>query len=116
MIYTTGSSATVSCFSNFTIMSIKWTTSSNITFTTQIVGSQDIILSIDRISRAFHDKNFTCEVRNLLPDDTITTSMTNFRINTEELCKNQYVLNELEYHFLSFLSSIWSCIKFHCFI
>ena len=61
MIHTTGSTAHVSCSSNFTIMSIQWTPCS-INVTTEMVGSQEIILKIVGISRAFHDKNFTCEV------------------------------------------------------
>ena len=88
-VYNFSSSASVSCFSNFTILSIQWTSSSDLAFTTQMVGSQEMILRIVGISRAFHDETFTCEVRNQLSSGTITTSTTNFRIITEELsCKN----------------------------
>ena len=78
----------MSCSSNFTtIISIKWTTSSNINFTTEMVGSQEIILNIVGVSRAFHDRNFTCEVVYMLQVG-IVTSRINFRINTGETRKN----------------------------
>ena len=52
---------------------------------TEMVGSQDIVYSIVGISRAFHNKNFTCELRNLLSGGTIHTEQ--FRKNHNVLIK-----------------------------
>ena len=63
-----------------------------------MVGSQEIILSIDEISRAFHSKSFSCEVRNRLSNGTLTTSTTNVKSKTEELLKNHNYSLIILYH------------------
>ena len=68
-------------------MSIKWISSpSDIDFTTSMIGSQELVLSVAKVSRAIHGTNFTCEVINSLPIG-ITTSTLFFTINTDETSK-----------------------------
>ena len=82
-----GSSVSVICFSNFTVQYIQWlSSSSNIIYTTSMIGSQEILLSVTDISRSIDGSIFTCEVTNLLPAGIVTQRIT-ITINTEERSK-----------------------------
>ena len=87
-IYTVGASVSIICFSNFTVLSIQWlSSSSNIIYTTSIVGSQEILLRVADVSRNVGGYMFTCVVTNLLPAGIVTQRMT-ITFNTEEISKN----------------------------
>ena len=88
-IYNIGSSAHVNCYSNFTMLSITWRIAShNVKFSTVMVGSQGLLLTVTDISRDIHNTTFICEVVNILPCGTRLTNRTQFVIMTEELSKS----------------------------
>ena len=77
----------VICFSNFTVLSIQWlSSSSNIIYSTSMIGSQEKRLSVIDVSRSIDGSMFTCEVTNLLPAGIVTQRIT-IPINTEERSK-----------------------------
>ena len=89
-IYNFTSSVSVTCFSNFTVVSIKWlNSSSDIVYKTNMIGSQELLLSVANVSRAIHGTNFTCETINLLPNHTMVVSRMSFTLSTEESSKAQ---------------------------
>ena len=77
----------VICFSNFTVLSIQWiSSSSNIIYSTSMIGSQEKRLSVIDVSRSIDGSMFTCEVTNLLPAGIVSQRIT-IPINTEERSK-----------------------------
>jgi len=98
--YIIGSIASVICFSNFTVASIRWlTTSDNVTFTTEEIKNNELYLILnDPISHTTHGAMFTCEVTSILPHGRIGTSTTLFTIRTFEeskLEKCMYIDNDI---------------------
>ncbi len=88
-IYLIGSTANVICFSNLTVVSIRWlTTSDNVSFSTEQLKNNELHLILsDPISEYTHGTMFTCEVTSQLSHDRIATSTTSFTIHTVEESK-----------------------------
>ena len=88
-VYAIGSSASVTCFSNLTVLTMQWvdTLQNNIMISMGV--SHELILTVMNISRELHGTVFTCEVINKLPNRKNVTSRNNFILNsqeTSELC------------------------------
>ncbi len=84
--YGQGDTARVTCFSNFTVVSIQWTTSSKeVSVTTEKTSDNELYLEIE-ITNKTHDTMFTCEVINLLPNNRVRSTIS-FTIKTQQECK-----------------------------
>lgn len=87
-MYATGSSLSVTCFSNFTVQVIYWTSSSSvIPFSNKMIGSQELLLNIGIISASTNGTMLKCEVITLLPTGGIVSARTSFIIYVEVACK-----------------------------
>ena len=69
--------------------SITWINESqHIKFSTRMIASQELLLTVTEISRdTHHNAKFICEVEIILPGNISITNRINFVINTEELSK-----------------------------
>ena len=86
--YAIGSSASFVCYSNFTVISIKWIrSSSDIAIKTNMIGSRELILSVEDVSKDVDGIMFTCEVINMIPTGSTSQSRTMFTLHTEEESK-----------------------------
>ena len=89
IIYNISSSAHVTCYSNFTMSSIIWINESqDIKFSTHMIASQELLLTVTEISRdTHHNAKFICAVEIILPSNITIINRISFVINTEELSK-----------------------------
>ncbi len=85
--YLIGSSATITCFSNFTIRSITWKSSTSSDFTMSNPRPNLSILYISNIRRDLHGTVFECVVIITLPNGEDITSSASFTLNSEETRK-----------------------------
>ncbi len=85
-VYDRDSIASVICFSNFPVISMKWLNmSSNFSFTTEQIKPNELRLMLDvPISQDTHNTIFTCEVDIQLPSGTVQISTIDFTIRTSE--------------------------------
>ena len=90
-MYTTGSSLNVTCFSNFTVQVIYWTSSSSvIPFSNKMIGSQELLLNIGIISASTNGTTLKCEVITLLPTGGIVSAKTSFIIYVKAASKSDF--------------------------
>ncbi len=83
-IYGVGSQASVICYTNLTVVSMRWLVqSSKVSFSINQTRINEIQLKVsDGISKDTHGTKFTCEVINRLPTGTTETSTAVFIIET----------------------------------
>ncbi len=90
-VYDVGSSATVICYSNFTIVSMQWfTVNSNVSYTTEEIQYNELLLHIDTLHRQDLGTIFKCKVINLLPTNVTKISTIELQINT--LQKSEFTI------------------------
>ncbi len=100
--YFIGSTASIICFSNLTVVSIQWLTiSDNVSYSTEQLKDNELHLILsDPISEYSHGTMFTCEVTSQLSHGRIATSTTSFTIRTFEESKLNECMRELNYLFI----------------
>ncbi len=85
--YLINSSATITCFSNFTVRSITWRSSTFSGFTMSNPRPNIAVLSISNIRRDLQGTVFECVVNITLPNGGDITRSASFTLNSEETCK-----------------------------
>ncbi len=85
--YGAGSTAAVICYSNFTVTSIKWIASSNISYSTKMIKMNEMLIMINNITQDNNGVMIICEVSNLLSSGDVTASNTTFTISILDECK-----------------------------
>ncbi len=105
--YLIGSSATITCFSNFTIRSITWRSSTFSGFTMSNPRPNIAVLSISSITLDLHGTMFECVVSITLQNGGDITSSASFTLNSEEIRKflntqfNLNIYNNIQLQFLA---------------
>ncbi len=90
-VYHVGSSATVICYSNITIVSMQWfTVNSNVSYTTEEIQYNELWLRIDTLNKKDQGTIFKCKVINLLPTNITKISTIEFQINTSQ--KSEFII------------------------
>lgn len=82
--YEVGSTASVICYTNLTVVTIRWLIqSSKVSFRIDQIRDNELRLKVNSgISKEADGTNFTCEVLNRLPIGTTATSTAIFTIKT----------------------------------
>ena len=94
-MYTIGSSLKVTCLSNFSVHDIYWTSSSSvIPFSTNKIGSQELLINISIISASTNSTVLTCQVITFLPSGRIVSARASFIIYVKGTSKQIFCQNK----------------------
>ena len=88
-----GSSASVTCFSNLTVLSIQWLNASNSgsLLASGTSGQHQLVLDIDSITRDINNTQYLCEVSILLTSGTTVVDRRSLMLVAGGACQTHFV-------------------------